>query len=60
MMGAATPCALPLRIDEVPVRPYAGVIGICLCPGHSGRPDLIDRDCLPTWRPFKDGGLTRL
>lgn len=34
----------PLRIDEVKVIPYGGVIGIALCPGHSGRPDLIDRN----------------
>jgi len=43
-MEAGTPRAKPLQIDEVPVLPYMGVIGICLCPGHSGRPDLIDRD----------------
>jgi hypothetical protein len=34
----------PLQIDEIRAAPYGGVIGIALCPGHSGRTDLINRN----------------
>lgn len=34
----------PFRIDQLEALPYPGVIGISICPGHRGRPDLGLRD----------------
>lgn len=34
----------PFQIDQLEALPYPGIIGISICPGHRGRPDLGLRD----------------
>ncbi len=34
----------PLRIDAIAATPWPGAIGVSICPGHSGRPDIGLRD----------------
>jgi ADP-ribosyl-[dinitrogen reductase] hydrolase len=34
----------PLRIDAIAATPRPGAIGVSICPGHSGRPDIGMRD----------------
>lgn len=43
-MNSRSDIPAPLQIDEVRATPYGGVIGIALCPGHSGRTDLVNRN----------------
>lgn len=55
-MIASAPKPTPLRIDEIVTLPFEGIMGLTLCPGHSGRPDLVNRNLTSDIQAIKQWG----